>query len=537
MENALQQPRINKRVLRRISGKYIALAVGLVILLAIGGVAWRRLTQAQTATASVQTVPVRLGTLTATVSTAGNVAPARQVTLSFQTSGQVKAINVQVGDQVKAGQVLAMLDTSDLELQVANAQANLTIAQARLEQTKAGPTPEELAAAQAAVKSAEENLAKVKAGPTREQLAAAEASLKAAQDNYQQVVSRPNPDEVNQAKLKLDQAKNSLWSAQASRDAIKGRGSSSPEAITQAEANVANAEIAVQLARAAYEAAQKPATTQEIQNALAQVKQAQDNLEKLRASPTPSDIAAAETQLAQARLNLAKLLQGPTPQELAIAQAQVEQAKIALQQAQRKLQDAQIIAPFDGTVMEVNLTPGQTVGANVNAITLADTHHLQIVGNLAEVDVTKVKVGQQAEITLDALPDKRLAGQVTQIAPAATIQQGVVNYPVTIVLTDFDPEVKPGMTASVNVIVDQRQNVLVVPNRAIRTQGRQRFVTVLFKGQLIQTPVQTGLNNESMTEIISGLKEGDEVVLTNVTTAQPRGIPGGGGPIFMGGPG
>jgi HlyD family secretion protein len=512
----------------RISRRHMTLIAGLLILLALGYVAFQRLNNNQAATVNVQTAPVQRGNLQATVNTAGNVAPVQQVTLNFQTAGQVKTVNVQVGDQVKTGQVLATLDTSDLQFQVANAQSALVVAQAKLEQTKAGPTATDLAVAQAAVKSAQENLAKVKAGPTREEIAAAQAQLKAAQDNYNTVIGQPDPAVVQQAKLKLDQAKNSLWAAQVSRDAIKGRGSSSPEAKKQAEVSVANAEIAVQLAQQAYEDAQKPATVQQVQSALAQVKTAQDNLTKLQTSPTPSDIAAAEAQLAQAQSNLAKLTQGPTAQDLAIAQAGVDQANIALQQAKLKLQQVQLVAPFDGTVTSVNITPGQDAGTDATAIGLIDIHNLKIDGQLAEVDIAKVKLGQPAEITLDALPGKTLTGKVTQIAPAGTIQQGVVNYPVTVSLTNPDPAVKPGMTANVNIVVDERQNALTVPNRAVRTQGRQRFVTVMYEGQLIQTPVQIGLSNDSMTEITGGLKEGDEVVVNNTTTAQPRGMPGGG---------
>jgi HlyD family secretion protein len=463
----------------RISRRHMTLIAGLLILLALGYVAFQRLNNNQAATVNVQTAPVQRGNLQATVNTAGNVAPVQQVTLNFQTAGQVKTVNVQVGDQVKTGQVLATLDTSDLQFQVANAQSALVVAQAKLEQTKAGPTATDLAV-------------------------------------------------VQQAKLKLDQAKNSLWAAQVSRDAIKGRGSSSPEAKKQAEVSVANAEIAVQLAQQAYEDAQKPATVQQVQSALAQVKTAQDNLTKLQTSPTPSDIAAAEAQLAQAQSNLAKLTQGPTAQDLAIAQAGVDQANIALQQAKLKLQQVQLVAPFDGTVTSVNITPGQDAGTDATAIGLIDIHNLKIDGQLAEVDIAKVKLGQPAEITLDALPGKTLTGKVTQIAPAGTIQQGVVNYPVMVSLTNPDPAVKPGMTANVNIVVDERQNALTVPNRAVRTQGRQRFVTVMYEGQLIQTPVQIGLSNDSMTEITGGLKEGDEVVVNNTTTAQPRGMPGGG---------
>ena len=121
---------------------------------------------------------------------------------------------------------------------------------------------------------------------------------------------------------------------------------------------------------------------------------------------------------------------------------------------------------------------------------------------------------------------------MTQIAPAGVLSQGVVNYPVTVSLIPPFDGVKTGMTASPNIVVEQRDNVLMVPNRAVRSQGRQRFATVMFEGQAMQVPVQTGLSNDTMTEIVSGLKEGDTVVLTSTTTTNQfrGGGPGFGGP-------
>ena len=154
---------------------------------------------------------------------------------------------------------------------------------------------------------------------------------------------------------------------------------------------------------------------------------------------------------------------------------------------------------------------------------------------MAEVDLPKIKVGQPVQLTLDALPNLTLNGTVTQVSPAGTITQGVVNYPVTISIDNPPDSVKAGMTASLNVITQQKDNVLMVPNRAIRTVGRQKIVTVLFEGQQIQVPVSTGMNNDTMTEVTSGLKEGDVVLISGTTTSQPRGGPGG--PVIIGGGG
>jgi len=153
--------------------------------------------------------------------------------------------------------------------------------------------------------------------------------------------------------------------------------------------------------------------------------------------------------------------------------------------------------------------------------------------NMAEVDLPNLKVGQPVQITLDALPSVTLNGTVTQVAPAGTITQGVVNYPVTISIDNPPDTVKSGMTASLSVITHQKDNVLMVPNRAIRTLGRQKIATVLFEGQQLQVPVSTGMNNDTMTEVTSGLKEGDVVLISGTTTSQPRG--GAGGPAIIGG--
>jgi HlyD family secretion protein len=276
-----------------------------------------------------------------------------------------------------------------------------------------------------------------------------------------------------------------------------------------------------------------------VAQARSSLEQAKASLTKLQTQVTPADIASAQATLTQAKNDLDKLLAGPDANSLDLAQNTVEQAQIALDQAKLKLQQAQIVAPFDGTVAQVNIKLGQNASANAAAIQLADLDHLEIIVNMSEVDVNRLKEGQQAQITMDAMPDSTFQGTVTQIAPAGVLSQGVVNYPVTIALTPPLDGVKTGMTASPSIIVEERDNVLMVPNRAVRSQGRQKIVTVLFEGQQMQVPVQTGLANDTMTEIKSGLNEGDEVVLTATTAMTSQNRPGGagfGGPGFFGRP-
>ncbi|MCX7839344.1 MAG: hypothetical protein N2559_07810 [Anaerolineae bacterium] len=121
------------------------------------------------------------------------------------------------------------------------------------------------------------------------------------------------------------------------------------------------------------------------------------------------------------------------------------------------------------------------------------------------------------------------------ISPSGTVTQGVVNYPVTLALTNADEQVKPGMTANLTIEVERRDNVLLIPTRAVRTQGNQRIVTVQKDGQLVPTRVTTGLSNESFIEVMSGLQEGDVVIVTQTTTRSGN-IPGGMGIPGFGGP-
>ncbi len=455
----------------------IAIAVVVVAGLGFAGLRWVQRAQAA-AQEGMHTELVRRGTLVATVNTAGTVEAATSLTLNFQGSGEVKEIKVKEGDQVKAGQVLACLDVQDAELAVAKAEVSLTIAEAQLAQLKKGATAEEIASARANLISAQEN-------------------LKALQEG-------PSASDIEMARLRWEQAKDQLWGAQVQRDAICGNKHAEAYACDQANASVASASMAAEIARIQYEEAQK--------------------------APAARDLRAAEAQVAQARLALSKLEQGPTPEEISIAEAQVRQAELALEQARLMLSPVCLTAPFDGTLTHLNLQVGQVVGPTTQAATISGLGGLQVAADLSEIDVARVQAGQEVEVRLDALPDRTFKGQVTEVAPAGTVIQGVVTYPITIMLVESDPAVRPGMTANASIIIERRDDVLLVPARAIRSEDGRRLVRVLSDGQIVDMPVQVGLSGDDGTEILGDtLKEGDTLVISAPT---PR-MPGMGGARFQ----
>lgn len=459
------------------------IAVPLIVLaVLIGGIylGYTRFTANAASVPTYQTAPVQRGTLAAVVSAAGTIQANAQTALAFQTSGQVTEIDVAPGDHVTKGQVLMKLDTTDLQLAVDQAQAAVDIAQVKLDQ--------------------------LKAGPTKQQLDSAKASLASAQTSLAQLLKGPDPHSIQIAQLNVEVAKNNLWQAQATRDADAGKKSTPSWQIDLDNAKINNAQNQLDIAL--------------------------QNLQIALEGPTADQIASARAAVVQAQANLETLQNTPTSYDLATAEAQLRQAQLSLQQAKRNLDHAVITAPYDGIVAAVNYHVGDQANPNTAAVALVDLSALSIQVNLSEVDIPKIQLNQPVNITLDALPNVNLTGHISYVAPVGTISQGVVNYPVTITLDNADNTVKPGMTANTNIVVERRDNVLLVPNRAVRTQGGQRTVQVLYKGQVISVPVQLGLSNDTATEVLSGLQEGDQVILNTTTNSQNRGgavgFPGGG---------
>jgi HlyD family secretion protein len=410
---------------------------------------------------------VARGALTQVVNATGNVAPAQRATLSFEISGRVLEILVDEGDVVQKGQPLVRLDATDLELALRSAEASLRAAQARYEQTKAGPS--------------------------KEDIAAAEASLASAIASYEKLKKGPTADEVAVAKANVERAEAVLKQAQAAYDRIAWRGDAgaSPQALQLQQATI------------------------DYQTALA-------NYRVATAGPSESALKAAEAQIAQARANLERLKRTPSPEDLAIAQSQVDSAQVAVDQAKRRLDSAVLRAPFAGVVEKVSVDVGQLVAAGTPAVVIADTSAFHIMVAVDEMDVALVRVGQVARIALDALPDTPIQGHVDRIGLAGSQTTGVVTYDVRIAVDPTDAPLRTGMSATIDIVVAEKADALVLPNRAIRTDEKtgQRYVQVLRNGQVEQVYVKPGIRDERYTEILEGPAEGETVVITTISSGQ-----------------
>ncbi len=508
---------------------------------------------------SIRQAMVERGDMVVSVTATGSIVARDEAGLSFDLPGKVAEVWVETGDTVEVGDELARLDDTTLTFNVRQAEAALAAAQAQLDQLRAGPRQEEVAvtaanleSAQAGLEGAEANLREVKRGPDENQVASAEANLEVAEA--------------------------SLWLATIQRDQI-AKGASAPE-IAAAEAQVASALVQQKVARDTHDQTLKCRTVtlpsgkkEEICPALGTIEEqarynlfaadeaveaAQAQLDQLLAGPTDEQIdtgkanvaaATAQRDAVQAQLDLLRagpsaeqlevaqanvaaltaqrdaaqaqldlLLAGSSVHQIAAAQANVDQAQVALDMAQAELDKAILVAPFDGVVTAVNVQPGQLAPATLPAVTLADVSELHIVVDVDEIDVARLEDGQDVMVSVDALPGEVISGYVKRIAPAANQVGGVVIYQVTVVLDDTDLPLRLGMSATADIAIEELKDVLLVPNWAIRIDRAtgSTFVNLLRAGTAEEVEVEIGVRGEDMSQVISGLQEGDVVVAGDV---------------------
>jgi HlyD family secretion protein len=469
-----------------------------------------------TAGTAPPTAVVSRGNIEETISATGNVAAERQATLAFEMSGPIAEVLVSAGQDVEAGQVLARLDTTSLEWQVARAQASLDTAQARLEQASEPASEADLATAQAALDSATASYDQVRAGPAGEELVSAQAALDSAIANHDKVRAGPTEEELASAQAALDSATAALQQAQAAYDRIKDQ----PDVqMRQESLNLQKATIEHERAKANYDAAANRPTREELASAQAQVASARAQLAQLEERPTGSELASAQAQVASAEASLAQLLARPEPEEVAVYQAQVEETVLALAQAQSESDSALITAPFAGTILSVQINEGEWASPGAPALVLAATQRLILDVNVDEIDVAHLSEGQRAYLSFDAIKGEEAVGTVSHIDPASTSVGGAVAYGVEIHFAPGELPVRLGMTADVEIVAARAEGALLVPNRAIeaeRAAGRYYVTRQKADGPSERVEVRIGLRDGDYTQILEGLAEGDQLLLPEV---------------------
>lgn len=516
-------------------GTAIAITVATIVtLLACSG-------KSDSATTTIQTASVQRGDITVSTTSTGNLAFTQTEDVAFDMAGTVEEVNVEVGDSVTKGQVLATLDTSAWDEQIKKLEDAVAAAETTL-----GSKERQIITAQFGVRQADINLQ------------SAENTL-------------ANVPAVKNAQQLVDLAQAALTSAQA--------------------AGAAGQPVA-------------PDTLAAIQQQLAQAKA---NLQSVLAGTglTSNDVTL---QIAKAELSLDQNRQALEDARQAVddAGAARDKASQAVQDAQTALQDARalspkVTAPFDGIVTKVNVQGGQGINKGAVAVTVADPGKFEVGVLVGERDISSMAIGGLATVSVSSMTGVALPATITTIAPTATIQQGVVNYQVTVEVASLPSRagqpgsgnatagdgsrpagqfpggrtgtaenpfasgnqsgrpiggglpsgllsgggfataqsaaLRQGLSVTVNLVTASKSNVLMVPNRAITKQQGRSYVTVQKNSATEQVAVTTGISNSQYTEITDGLAEGDTVLIpittsTASSTNGQRGAPGG---FFPGG--
>ncbi|MCZ2127439.1 MAG: efflux RND transporter periplasmic adaptor subunit [Anaerolineales bacterium] len=228
------------------------------------------------------------------------------------------------------------------------------------------------------------------------------------------------------------------------------------------------------------------------------------------------DLALAESKLEDARRDYDRLLKGEDSDDVIAARARVAAAEATLK-------TANVYAPFDGTITQANLSVGDQVSPGTSAFRIDDLSSLLVDVQISEVDINSVALGQAATLSFDAILDRTYHGKVVEVGQTGETVQGVVNFNVTVELTDADEKVKPGMTAAVNIVTEEVKNVLLIPSRAVRSSQGERVVYVEKNGMPVAVPVTLGLSSDTMSILTSGdIKEGDLIILNPPTVTTIR---------------
>lgn len=504
----------------------------------------------------------KIGSLRQTVEATGKVESAQRIDLNFKTSGRISSVLVKIGDRVVQGQILARLESQAMQSRVSDAQARLDQERAAYEELMAGSSEYDIqiskdtvAQKQKDLENAENTILNLRAKHFTE---LSNLKEKAITDlNNQQIVAQLAIETIDNV-LNDPDAVNSYAFVQANKDiAISERNIaednlsniealSSSLSVPSLDSDVLDVlEAEMQMLDSVKSALSKTMTAVTTSNTTyifsnsdqdsmeTSIQTKQGSINTARSSLVASKTAwtdkiayyddqeasaqdsrdAAKAALQTAQSQLEKTLSGPRQFEIDSQNAKIAQAQAALSLASANMEELLIRAPLGGIITKKYFETGEQSSISSPVLEMIGDATLEIEVDIPESDISKVSVNQPSEITLDAFSDETvLNGVVTFVDPAETLISDVVYYKVKVSFTDSG-QVKPGMTANVKIITQQKENVLYVPVRSVQSRNGDKYVQILEAGIPVEKIVTTGLRADEGIEILSGIKEGDEVIM------------------------
>ncbi|MCT7989497.1 efflux RND transporter periplasmic adaptor subunit [Laspinema olomoucense] len=564
-------------------GRSLAYALFLLLLIGGGGTGWyfwqsRQIAQAnsqqQGGPQKPQGVAVRLATvemtnLRETSEFVGTLEAQQAAIVRSEMAGRVSQIDVKAGDKVSRGDVIARIDTREIEARLRQAQAAQARAQSQVAQLQAGNRPEEIAQGEARLAAAEARLAEVRAGSRPEEIAQAQARLRQAEARLAELRAGNRPEEIAQAQARLEQARSRLQSL---------RAGSAGDEIAQAQAQIADAQARVELTTERVERNRELADQgaisrdrfdevvtenrraqadlqrfrqrveelenqrqEEIVGSQLQVTEAEQALAQLQSGARPEEIAQGEAEVAEAQQLLNQRQNGARPEEIARAEAEVEETRQELRQLENgtrpeeidqakaqlaeaiaqvralevQLQDANIVAPFEGIVGDIPAKVGDVVTVGQELTTLTQNDALELRLSIPLERGSELKLGMPVEIT-DANGQPLTMGRVSFVSPTVNSDSQTI-----LAKASFanQGQLRDRQFVRAKLVWNERDNRIVVPTTAITFQGEERFIFVA-RGEDPATAervaVTLGLVQGDRAEVVEGLTNGDRIVISGL---------------------
>lgn len=449
----------------------VGLASAVVLLGAMGARSWIN-QNSNKPTLEDLTVKVQSKDVTLRIGASGTITPVKSVNLSPKQAGVLVRLLVEQGDRVEKNQVIARMDTRDLEGQLIQANAAVAQAQARLAELQAGNRPEEIQQARARVLRAEAQLAQIAGGTQLESIAQVESQVKSAQ-------------------ARLDLANTRLKSF----EQLYKAGAETRDRRDEAKA--------------------------EAETARANLNEAQQRLQILQRGSQPAEVLRARAEVAEARQAYELMKKGSRAEVILQAQAAVAEAEGRQRVVMTQMADTIIRAPFAGTITQKYATEGAFVTPTTSASStssatstsiVALARELEVLATVPEVDIGRIRPGQTVEIRADAYPGKVFKGRVRLVSPEAIEEQNVTSFQVKVAITKGQDQLRSGMNTDLTFLGDTVADSMVLPTGAIATEDGQTGVYIPDdQGEPKFQPVTIGTAIGNQTQILDGVTPGQRV--------------------------
>ncbi|HPS21232.1 MAG TPA: efflux RND transporter periplasmic adaptor subunit [Candidatus Paceibacterota bacterium] len=507
-----------------IAHKVVSIVI-LIVVLSIGFWAYKKVSNASDEVRYV-TTNVEKGTIITSVSGTGQVSASNQVDLKAKASGDIVAIGVKSGQRVSKDTLIAQIDSGDMQKSLRDAELSLQSAKISLQKAE--------------IQNSEENR-------SSDLQKAYEDGLTAVADAF---LDLPTV---------ITGVEDAILSEQSlSNNVVISSGKTAVNYLDKAENLYYETDRMFQEVRSTYRTVNRNSTNEEIENVVNEtyetVKKTSDMLKSVKnlvdylsyERDGGADFSSIQNSLTQyintVDGHLSDLYSSKqdikTAQEdfstsgldLESYQISVRQKQNSLNDLKEELSDYYIRAPFDGIVADIAVEKSDSISSGTTVATfITDAKIAEIPFN--EVDIAQIKTGQKATLTFDAISDLTISGEVVEVDSVGTVSSGVVNYDVKINFDTQDERIKPGMSVTASVIIDTAQDVLVVPTSAVKTKNNISYVEIFSEaltepksgeqGSISsvlpeQKVVEIGLSDDTSTEIVSGLQEGDIVVTKTI---------------------